>query len=107
MAALEDPAGYRLYLEADTSGADSLPAVADDVDARLGTLNIEWASKRRSGRLARLEIVPLAPGTADVYRAACVRAGQREGQLKPPALAYRRALVLDLDAHVARSRSIA
>lgn len=106
MAAFEDAAGYRLYLEAETAAARP-DAIAADVDARLGALNIEWASKRRSGRLAPLEIVRLAPGSGDAYRAACVRAGQREGQLKPPALAYRRALVMDLDAYASRDGSAA
>lgn len=95
VAATEAPAGYRLYLEG--TGAVDATAIADGVDRALGSLNIEYAAKRRSGRLAPLDAVVLPPGAGDQYRAACVRAGQREGQLKPPALAYKHTMAMDLD----------
>lgn len=101
LAAMEDPAGYRLYLEAASGNAVLAAGLAASIDCGLGELNIEYAAKRHSGRLLPLEVVPLRPGAADAYRAACVHAGQREGQLKPPALAYRRTLLADLDAYAA------
>ena len=95
----ESAAGYRAYVEP-ASGTSVREALGHAIDERLAALNIEYASKRKSGRLAPLQCLELAPGTADAYREACVRAGQRDGQLKPPALAYARQLVLDLEAHV-------
>lgn len=101
LAAIEEPAGYRLYLETASAGAVPTALLAASIDRGLGELNIEYAAKRYSGRLGPLEVVPLRAGAADAYRTACVCAGQREGQLKPPALAYRRTLLADLDAYAA------
>ncbi|HEY6507525.1 MAG TPA: GH3 auxin-responsive promoter family protein [Vicinamibacterales bacterium] len=101
LAAIEDPAGYRLYLETASAGSGPLATLASSIDRLLGELNIEYAAKRQSGRLRPLEVVRLRAGAADAYRTACVGAGQREGQLKPPALAYRRTLLADLDAYAA------
>jgi hypothetical protein len=68
------------------------------VDGRLGELNLEYRGKRHSGRLAPLIVVPVRPGTGEAYKAACVRAGQREGQYKPPVLQYAKDLALPLDS---------
>jgi hypothetical protein len=43
----------------------------------------------------------LRPGTADAYKAAAVRAGQREGQFKPAVLQYRNQLIVSFDDHIA------
>ena len=66
------------------------------MDRRLGELNIEYHSKRASGRLQPLEVTVLKSGAADAYKAACVRAGQREGQFKPVVLQFRRDLTWDV-----------
>ena len=68
--------------------------MAADVDQRLGELNVEYHSKRASGRLAPLTIALLRQGAGEAYKTACVRAGQREGQFKPAVLQYRRDLAL-------------
>jgi hypothetical protein len=101
LVADEAAQAYILFVEAD--GADGPPpaAMADGVDQRLGALNLEYESKRRSGRLGALAVRRLRRGTADAFRAAAVRGGQREAQFKPPALALRRSLPLDLDGYVA------
>jgi len=70
------------------------------VDTALQALNIEYRSKRESGRLAPPLAHWLAPGTEEAYRRECVRQGQREGQFKPVALAYRAKFAFDLNAHV-------
>ena len=97
VAADEGAPGYRAYVEAVSEQAFESVALAQAIDERLSALNIEYDSKRKSGRLAPLQCLALVPGTGDAYRDACVRAGQRDGQLKPPALAYVRQLAVDLD----------
>jgi hypothetical protein len=91
--------GYQLYVEGlpELAGATGL---AEAVDRRLGDLNIEYRSKRESGRLAALVVRSLRPGTADAYKAAAVSAGQREGQLKLPVLLDRKDVLLPLDDHL-------
>ena len=75
---------------ATTSAPPSAVGVAADVDHRLGELNVEYHSKRASGRLVPLTVALLRRGAGEAYKAACVRAGQREGQFKPAVLQYRR-----------------
>jgi hypothetical protein len=99
VAADEGAAAYRAYIEVASEGAFDSAALGQAIDRRLAALNIEYDSKRKSGRLLPLQCLPLVAGAADAYRDACVRAGQRDGQLKPPALAYARELALDLDAY--------
>jgi hypothetical protein len=65
-------------------------------------LNIEYDSKRTSGRLGPLTVAWLERGAADAYKTACVRAGQREGQFKPAVLQYRKELVVSFDSYVIR-----
>ena len=96
----EDRPSYRLFLEDDAAARPPVADVAAAVDERLGDLNIEYRSKRASGRLAPLTIAWLKPGAGEAYKAACVRSGQREGQFKPVVLQYRSRLALPLDPYV-------
>jgi hypothetical protein len=93
LVADEDTLGYRLYIEPHDAALADAHAFAAEVDRRLSALNMEYASKRASGRLAPPALAWLRPGAADVWKAACVRAGQREGQYKPAALLYQKALM--------------
>jgi hypothetical protein len=101
LVAADDPPGYHLLVE-HASGAPAQPVerMAAEVDRALADLNIEYAAKRQSGRLSPLTCTWLPPGTADLHRAAAVRAGQREGQLKPAVLHYRKDLFAELAAHL-------
>ena len=101
LVADEQRSSYHLFLEDDPSVRPPLSEVAAAVDERLGNLNIEYYSKRASGRLAPLTIAWLRQGAGEAYKAACVRAGQREGQFKPVVLQYRSKLAVSLDAYVA------
>jgi sterol desaturase/sphingolipid hydroxylase (fatty acid hydroxylase superfamily) len=100
MLADEAARRYRLYVE--TGAGAPLPAavLARSVDERLASLNVEYRDKRRSGRLGGLDVARLKEGTADAYKRFSVAAGQREGQFKVVALAYRRTFGFDLDACV-------
>ena len=79
-----DQAVYTLYLEG-TPDADDL---ASALDRRLQSSNIEYASKRASGRLRPLRVRPLPAGAGDRYRAHRVAAGQRDAQFKYLHLQY-------------------
>jgi len=103
MLADEELRCYRLYLEV---GAESLMRVAElarVVDAGLGEINVEYRAKRASGRLGALRAGLLTTGTAEAYKRYCVAAGQREGQFKTVALAYRREIGFDLEGCVERA----
>lgn len=100
MLADEDASRYRLYVETDAGDRPDREALARAVDAQLRRLNMEYDAKRESGRLAPIEAHWLRPGTEGAYKQANVRQGQREGQFKVVALAYRKKFTFDLDAYV-------
>lgn len=88
----EARARYRLYTEEPDGGAAGA-ALAAAVDEALAAANIEYGSKRASGRLGPIAGHDLAPGTAEAYRSACVADGQRDAQFKYLHLQYRNELV--------------
>ncbi len=100
MLADEEARGYRLYVEPDSAPGAEAERLAQEVDARLRKLNIEYDGKRESERLAAPRAAWLRPETGEAYKRHCVAQGQREGQFKCAALAYRRSFGFDLDAHV-------
>jgi hypothetical protein len=100
MLADEEARGYRLYVEPDAAPSAGAERLAEEVDARLRKLNVEYEGKRESERLAAPRAAWLRPETGEAYKRHCVAQGQREGQFKCAALAYRRSFGFDLDAHV-------
>jgi hypothetical protein len=102
LVAEEESSSYNLFIETDVAAGAPVTQVAADVDYRLGELNVEYHSKRASGRLAPLTIALLRQGAGEAYKTACVRAGQREGQFKPAVLQYRRELALSFEPYVIR-----
>jgi GH3 auxin-responsive promoter len=91
---------YRLFVELDDEIRPEATSIAAAIDLRLGEINLEYHAKRESGRLGALTIAWLKRGTGEAYKVACVRAGQREGQFKPPVLQYRRDLALPIEQYV-------
>ena len=75
---------YTLYLE----GVPEPAGLAEALDRQLQAANVEYASKRASGRLAPLRVRRLPTGTGDRYRAHRVAAGQRDAQFKYLHLQY-------------------
>jgi hypothetical protein len=74
-------AAYRLYLEGPFDFGE--PArLARLVDATLARLNVEYRSKRASGRLHRVVAHDLRAGTGEAYRCHSVASGQRDAQFK-------------------------
>ena len=96
---------YRLYVETDAGDKPESQLLAQMVDAQLRSLNVEYDAKRESGRLAELTAAWLAPGTEEAYKHASVQQGQREGQFKVVALAYKQKFAFDLDTFVEGDRS--
>ena len=97
----EEASGYTLFVEAGDGGSGKggdCAAIADEVDYRLCQLNVEYEAKRKSGRLAPLEVRWLRPGTGDKYRSVCVESGQRDVQFKYLHLQYARECRLDFAA---------
>ena len=68
------------------------------MDAKLKGLNVEYMAKRESERLGPLSAAWLAAETGEAYKQFCVKQGQREGQFKTVALAYRKGFAFDLEA---------
>jgi sterol desaturase/sphingolipid hydroxylase (fatty acid hydroxylase superfamily) len=99
MLADEEARGYRLYVEPDTAPRVPAERLAEEVDARLRKVNIEYEGKRESERLMAPRAAWLRQETGEAYKRHCVAQGQREGQFKCAALAYRRSFGFDLDAY--------
>ena len=89
----EEAAAYTMYVEADRH--EDGEGIAQEVDARLSKLNVEYEAKRKSGRLAPLRLRWLRRGAGDEYRATCVATGQRDAQFKYLHLQYARECKLD------------
>jgi hypothetical protein len=75
-------AAYRLYLEGPFEDFDTLNRLARSVDNTLARLNVEYRTKRASGRLHPVVGHELRAGTGDAYRRHCVAGGQRDAQFK-------------------------
>ena len=99
MLADQEAAMYTLYLEASGHEPFQTSALAEAVDRRLREANIEYDSKRGSGRLAPIGIQWLRPGTGGEFRADRVAAGQRDTQFKYLHLQYAQECPFDFAAH--------
>jgi GH3 auxin-responsive promoter len=74
---------YLFLVEYDTPPSDETGArAAQDLDGALCRHNIEYASKRKSGRLAPPVLRVLEPGQFDAYQREALQAGARDGQFK-------------------------
>lgn len=98
MIADEEAAGYTLFVE--VVGHAGAADLAESVDERLCTSNIEYGAKRASGRLDPVAVRRLRGGTGDRYRASCVASGQRDAQFKYLHLQYARECRFDFAAAV-------
>lgn len=97
MLADEAASGYTLYVE---TGASAFAGgrAADEVDRLLSASNIEYESKRKSGRLAPLRVRWLEGGAGGRYRESCVASGQRDAQFKYLHLQYARDCAFDFES---------
>ena len=90
---------YLVYIELKTGQAIDTEAVAAYVERRFRDTNMEYDSKRASGRLEELEVVQLKPGAGEAYKLHYLAAGQRESQFKPVILQYQKDFSFDILAH--------
>ena len=100
MLADEATGKYHLYVEPDAGPRPLAARLGQAVDEKLARLNIEYQSKRESERLGRIDAHWLNDRTGDAFKQFCVGNGQREGQFKPVALAYRKGLDFNFDRFV-------
>ncbi len=86
---LADPeeSRYRLVIELDLDRT-AAEQWGRSVERALGERNLEYAQKRKSGRLRALQIISVASGTGELYKRHMLAKGQREGQFKLVALQY-------------------
>jgi hypothetical protein len=90
-------------MESDTDAKPDRVAVAGAVDRMLAGLNVEYQAKRDSQRLDGVVVHWLRRNAGEDFKQHCVQQGQREGQFKTVALAYRKDCGFDLDDLVDRS----
>ena len=90
---------YRIYIEVATEQRIDTIAVGAYVDGQFQDANMEYKSKRASGRLGPLEMVQLQPGTGEAYKLHYLAAGQRESQFKPVILQHTKDFSFDISAH--------
>ena len=95
---------YSLYVEVEGDARPDVSTVALAVDRKLAELNVEYHSKRESRRLESVQTFCLRRGSGETYKEHCVGQGQREGQFKTIALAYRSSFGFDLDTLVELAR---
>ena len=96
----QETAIYTLYVETDTTPSLPIGQIADRVDRALRLSNIEYASKRDSGRLPEITIKLLRQGTGEDYRSARVAGGQRDAQFKYLHLQYAHECPFDFDKFI-------
>jgi hypothetical protein len=96
--------GYTAYIEAGRASRAAFATLADPLDQALRKLNIEYDSKRGSGRLKPLRVVTLADGTERAYRHHCVAKGQREAQFKVLTLQNADEFDFDVTPHLISER---
>jgi hypothetical protein len=102
MLADEAACGYRFYVECAAGTGPDAATLSSAMDRALCELNIEYSAKRESGRLAPLMACRVSTGTGEAYKQWCIEHGQREGQFKTVAIAYRREFGFDLEARAER-----
>lgn len=84
-----DTADYELLLQTTRRpNARTTDRIRRWLDQELGIRNLEYRSKRDSGRLAMPSVTMMELHFADAYKKHCVARGQRESQFKPAVLQY-------------------
>jgi hypothetical protein len=100
MLADEAQCAYRLYVENGDGARPDSHALAAVVDRKLGETNVEYQAKRESQRLGSVGVFWLRRDAGEAYKQYCVQQGQREGQFKTVALAYKKEFSFDLGSQV-------
>jgi len=91
---------YQVFIETKDRPSYSLHDVAGLLDQALCQRNLEYKTKRASGRLKHLEVYWLRSGSFEAYKAVCLQQGQREGQFKTVALQYKDQFPFSFDRYI-------
>ena len=92
----ENQTKYKIYIELAPGQNIDSQAVAKFIDASLRSVNMEYESKRESGRLGALEVLQLKPGASEAYKLHYLATGQRESQFKPMILQNKKDFSFDI-----------
>jgi GH3 auxin-responsive promoter len=93
MLGCADDLEYTLYIEhADIEKFN--------IEQQISQLNIEFETKRQSGRLKPIKVEYVKRGTGDIYKRHCIENGQREGQFKLNYLQYEQDCSFDFREHL-------
>jgi len=90
---------YKLWVEAASPVID-VHILESIIEEALFKFNIEYKSKRESGRLYPLTIYCLKPGTGDAYKQFMIQQGQRENQFKIMTLQYAKDMNFPMSEYV-------
>ncbi|WP_339749340.1 GH3 auxin-responsive promoter family protein [uncultured Rubinisphaera sp.] len=95
-----EAACYRLFIEWAVTPAEepSVQQAVEILDKFLQEANLEYAAKRKSGRLHPISFVSLHPGTGERYKQHELNRGRRESQFKILVLRYTRDVSFDFAA---------
>ena len=93
MLGCADNLQYTLYIE-------HKPIDDFNIEQQLSRLNIEFETKRHSGRLKPIRVEYIKPGTGEVYKQYCLDNGQREGQFKFNYLQYKQDCPFDFGSYL-------
>jgi sterol desaturase/sphingolipid hydroxylase (fatty acid hydroxylase superfamily) len=96
----EESCIYRAYME--WSGEQQYPIseLSVRLDALISAQNVEYAEKRKSGRLKCIEVHYLQKGTFDAYKKQSVARGQNESQFKTMLLQYQQKFPFDFEPYL-------
>jgi hypothetical protein len=92
----ETSAAYQLYVEGPRD-AGQITELGSQLDEGIGDFNVEYRSKRASGRLGAVRANLVRPGTGVGYRRHQVAAGQRDAQFKYVHVQHRAECSFDFD----------
>ena len=87
---------YKLYIDCEACDKAELLA---SFEGALRELNVEFATKRESGRLKETAVSLVGAGTYEAYKEHCIANGQREGQFKYMVLQSESDCDFDFAAH--------
>jgi len=96
----EAQACYDIYLETSDLLSVANCDLAEKVEHRIRALNVEYDSKRASGRLKKLHISLLRTGTKDALKSYYVSKGMRENQFKILLVQYLKEFDFPIDEYV-------
>ncbi len=103
MLASTTSANYELFLEITGELNHPLETIREYIEAAIGKLNIEYASKSASGRLKALTLECIKKGTGEAFKKKCLEDGQKESQFKVIILQYKDAVKFSFYEYVSES----